>query len=144
MKCSFFCIAALLLVCIFNSSLSFSQQSTQRMTVIRAGRMLDVRTGSMINNVVILIDGDRIKEIGPNIAIPPNAEVIDLGQKTILPGLIDCHTHLTFDPGNIGASFLATSIPREALRGAKNAKITLEAGFTTVRNVGARGYSDVA
>ncbi|MCI0390446.1 MAG: amidohydrolase family protein [Acidobacteria bacterium] len=114
------------------------------MTVIRAGRMLDVRTGSMINNVVILIDGDRIKEIGPNIAIPPNAEVIDLGQKTILPGLIDCHTHLTFDPGNIGASFLATSIPREALRGAKNAKITLEAGFTTVRNVGARGYSDVA
>ncbi len=106
--------------------------------------MLDVRTGSMINNVVILIDGDRIKEIGPNIAIPPNAEVIDLGQKTILPGLIDCHTHLTFDPGNIGASFLATSIPREALRGAKNAKITLEAGFTTVRNVGARGYSDVA
>jgi imidazolonepropionase-like amidohydrolase len=93
---------------------------------------------------VVVIEGARIIAVGPNLAIPPNAEVYDLGQKTLVPGLIDCHTHLTFDPTTLGYSALGISIPREALRGAKNARLTLEAGFTTVRNVGAGGYSDIA
>src|SRR5437868_15004720 len=63
---------------------------------------------------------------------------------TLIPGLIDSHTHLTFDPKDLGYESLAISIPREALIGARNAKVTLEAGFTTVRNVGANGYSDIA
>ncbi len=62
----------------------------------------------------------------------------------MLPGLIDAHTHLTFDPKNFGYEGLGISTPREALIGAHNARVTLEAGFTTVRNVGAGGYSDVA
>src|SRR5437868_414721 len=63
---------------------------------------------------------------------------------TLIPGLIDSHTHLTFDPKDLGYESLAISIPREALIGARNARVTLQAGFTTVRNVGASGYSDIA
>ncbi len=96
----------------------------------------------MTSPAVIIIEGERIREIGANLSIPANAEVIDLGSKTLLPGLIDCHTHLNFDLGSLHS--LNISIPRQALVGARNARLTLEAGFTTVRNVGARGYSDIA
>jgi len=74
---------------------------------------------------------------------PQDATVIDLPNATVLPGLIDAHTHITFNP-NFGYSALGISIPREALTGARNARITLEAGFTTIRNVGANGCTDVA
>jgi imidazolonepropionase-like amidohydrolase len=75
--------------------------------------------------------------------IPANAVRIELSNATVLPGLIDAHTHLTSDP-KFGYERLATSVPRETLTGAKNARLTLLAGFTTARNVGARGFSDVA
>lgn len=114
------------------------------LVAVKAARMIDVRTGAVIDNAVIVIDGDRIREAGSNLRIPAGAQVIDLGQKTVLPGLIDSHTHLTYEPGIFGGKMLSTSIPREALIGAKNARLTLEAGFTAVRNVGARGYSDIA
>ena len=68
---------------------------------------------------------------------------LELSNATVLPGMIDAHTHLTFDP-QFGYESLAISVPREALIGAKNARVTLEAGFTTVRNVAADGYADVA
>jgi imidazolonepropionase-like amidohydrolase len=74
---------------------------------------------------------------------PPGTVFIELPDATVLPGLIDAHTHITFNP-NFGYSQLADSVPREALIGAHNARVTLEAGFTTIRNVGARGYADVA
>jgi imidazolonepropionase-like amidohydrolase len=138
------CLISFCAIYLFNSSLALSQQPAPRIIAVKTGRSLDVRTGSMIAGAVILIEGDRIKEVGANLAIPAGAEVIDLGQKTILPGLIDCHTHLTFDLGSVGFAGLGLSIPREALIGARNARLTLDAGFTTVRNVGARGYSDVA
>ncbi|QQS46829.1 MAG: amidohydrolase family protein [Acidobacteriota bacterium] len=115
-----------------------------KITAVKAARLLDVRTGSMIDNAVILIENGVIRSAGSRLEIPANAEVIDLGGMTVMPGLIDCHTHLTFDPGGFGYAGLAISIPREALKGARNAKLTVEAGFTTVRNVGARGYTDIA
>ena len=125
-----------LLVC----SLSFAQQAT--VTVIQAGQMLDVKTGHIQDNVTITIQGDKITSIGSGNP-PAGANVIHLPSATLLPGLIDAHTHLTSDP-NFGYQELGISIPKEALIGAKNARITLEAGFTTVRNVGAAGYTDIA
>jgi imidazolonepropionase-like amidohydrolase len=135
-------LSALVLSCI-----SFAQQPTPQPqhVVIHAGHMLDVKAGKMLDNVTIVIDGDKITSVSGSgsQANQAGAHVINLPNATLLPGLIDAHTHLTFDP-NFGYQELGVSIPKEALIGAKNARITLEAGFTTVRNVGARGYTDIA
>ena len=112
---------------------------------MRAGKLLDVRTGKTLTNQAIVIENGKIVSVGPDSGATPdaNAKVIDLSGKTVLPGLIDAHTHLTFDP-KFGYDRLAISLPREALIGAKNARVTLLAGFTTVRNVGATEFSDIA
>ncbi|MBI3644896.1 MAG: amidohydrolase family protein, partial [Acidobacteriales bacterium] len=118
---------------------SWAQQAAPAKTVvIRAGRLLDVKTGKTLTNQTIVIQGDRIASVGADAQVPASATVIELPNATVLPGLIDAHTHITFNP-NFGYSRLAISVPREALIGAKNAKVTLEAGFTTIRNVGASG-----
>ena len=116
-----------------------------RTVVIHAGHLLDVKTGKTLANQTILIQGDKISQVGEvrDQLLPKNATVIELPSATVLPGLIDAHTHITFTP-NFGYSQLAISIPREALNGARNARVTLDAGFTTVRNVGASGFTDVA
>jgi imidazolonepropionase-like amidohydrolase len=113
--------------------------------VVRAGRLLDVKSGKMLSNQTIIIHGDKIASVGTvtDQLVPTDATVIDLSNATVLPGLIDAHTHLTFTT-NFGYSRLGISIPREALTGARNARVTLDAGFTTVRNLNADGYSDVA
>src|SRR5271154_420768 len=115
---------------------------------IHAGKVLDVRTGNYLSDQTIWIEGDRIKAIGKaadiSSRIPAGAKIIDLSNATVLPGLIDCHTHLTYSPYLLGPAGLHISYPREALLGARNARVTLEAGFTTVRNVAAGGYSDIA
>src|SRR6266576_5125640 len=121
-----------------------AQQSAKR-TIVRAGKLLDVKSGKLQTNQVVVIEGDKIVSVGPASEIKPASTdtLVDLSSATVLPGLIDAHTHLTFNP-HFGYETLAISVPREALIGAHNARVTLEAGFTTVRNVGARGYSDVA
>src|SRR5580693_5776994 len=115
---------------------------------IHAGKVLDVRTGNYLNDQTIWIEGDRIKAIGKTAEIsgklPAGTKMIDLSNATVLPGLIDCHTHLTMTPYDSGPAGMRQSYPRQALKGARNARVTLEAGFTTVRNVGANGYSDIA
>jgi imidazolonepropionase-like amidohydrolase len=111
--------------------------------VIHAGRLLNVRSGATATNQTIVIRGDKIVSVGGDAQTPAGATVIDLPNATVLPGLIDAHTHLTMTT-NFGWSRLGISVPREALYGARNARVTLEAGFTTVRNVGASGFSDVA
>ncbi|HEY1939887.1 MAG TPA: amidohydrolase family protein [Candidatus Angelobacter sp.] len=140
-----------LLACVLFCT-SFAQQPAQPPqpphVTIHAGHMLDVKTGKMLDNVTVSIDGDKVTSVtanggGGSQAENSGARVINLPKATLLPGLIDAHTHLTFDP-NFGYQELGVSIPKEALVGAKNARITLEAGFTTVRNVGARGYTDIA
>jgi imidazolonepropionase-like amidohydrolase len=107
---------------------------------VRCGRLLDVRTGQVLINQVIAFDGSGlITSTGP-----AGTATIDLPNATCLPGLIDVHTHLTYDATLHGYRALGVSIPRETTIGVKNARITLRAGFTTVRNVGADGFSDVA
>src|SRR5215475_7007037 len=75
------------------------QESPNRLA-IRAGRLIDTKNGSVINNAVILIEGEKITAVGEGLSIPAGVEVIDLRNKTVLAGLIDCHTHITFQPGN--------------------------------------------
>jgi imidazolonepropionase-like amidohydrolase len=115
---------------------------------VKAGRILDARSGNYLADQTIWIEGDRIKAVGKTAEIakqlPPGTKIIDLSRATVLPGLIDCHTHLTYSPYLLGPVGFHVSYPREALYGARHARLTLEAGFTTVRNVGAGGYSDIA
>lgn len=110
--------------------------------VLRCGKLLDVRSGTLRDNQTIVIEGNKIKSVGAPPAIA--GAFIDLSGATCLPGLIDVHDHLTSDPSDSGYKGLAVSVPRSAIKGARNARATLLAGFTTVRNVGASGYADVA
>jgi imidazolonepropionase-like amidohydrolase len=114
--------------------------------VIRAGKLLEVKSGRLLADQAMVIEADRIVSVGPAGAIPASARenMVDLSKATVLPGLIDAHTHLTVDPGDVGYEGLGISVPRETLIGARNARLTLEAGFTTVRNVGAEAFTDVA
>jgi imidazolonepropionase-like amidohydrolase len=125
-----------------------AKNAAPAVVAVKAGQVLDVRTGNYLKDQIIWIEGDKIKAIGKAAEIekqlPAGAKRIDLSRATVLPGLIDCHTHLTFSPNLIGPMGYHASYPRQALLGARNARLTLEAGFTTVRNVGAGGYADMA
>jgi len=127
-------------------AITASAQSPPKRAVIRAGHVLNVRTGELRANQAIVIVGDKIEKIVPSgeVAAAPGDTTIDLPDATVLPGLVDMHTHLTFDLNSLGYSGLGISTAREALHGARNARRTLEAGFTTVRNLGAFDYSDIA
>lgn len=112
---------------------------------IRAGTLLDGLGGAPLRNAVILIEGERITAVGVGLAIPANARVIDLSAATVLPGLIDAHTHLVAgDPGDYYTSLFRRSPVDGAVAAHLYARRTLEAGFTTVRDVGAWEYVDVA
>ncbi len=134
-----------LLFCINFSWAQAAPAAAPKTVVIRAGHLLDVKTGKTLANQTIIIRGDKITEVTGAVdqIMPKDATMVDLSNATVLPGLIDAHTHVTM-PTNFGYSRLATSVPREALIGARNARVTLEAGFTTIRNVGASGFTDVA
>jgi len=127
------------------SPIMLAQQPASRV-VVRAGHVLDVKSGNTLADQAIVIEAGKIVSVGPAAGAKATAgdQVIELPHSTVLPGLIDAHTHLTANPENNGYQGLRISLPREALMGARNARVTLEAGFTTVRNVGADGFSDVA
>jgi imidazolonepropionase-like amidohydrolase len=112
--------------------------------VLLAGRLIDVQRGTVLEKPVILVEGDRIKAVGQGLAIPRGATVIDLGTATLLPGLIDCHTHLTFEPGSYYEDLFRKSAIDAAVLCHLFARRTLEAGFTTVRDVGAEEFVDIA
>jgi imidazolonepropionase-like amidohydrolase len=132
-------LATLLVLC-----LGVSAAAGDGVIVVRAARMLDVESGQVIQNAVVVVEGNRIEAVQPA-DVPASAQTIDLGDVTLLPGLIDMHTHLTGDLDKESFVREVREGPADAaLRGARNARRTLLAGFTTVRNVGAGGFSDVA
>jgi len=118
---------------------------TSRPVAIHAGHVLEVKSGKMLSDQTLLIEDGKIVSISSaaDAKLPSDAVRIDLPSATVLPGFIDAHTHLTMDP-KFGYETLALSTSRQALIGARNARLTLLAGFTTVRNVGAKDFTDVA
>lgn len=119
---------------------------------IKAGKVIDPSTGTVLNNQIILVEKGKIKEIGTNIAIPKETEIIDLSNSTVMPGLIDAHTHICASISRyadmLGLDFLDLVLLNpdgyRAIQGAVNAKQLLDAGFTTIREAGNSGkYDDV-
>src|SRR6202049_1842694 len=134
-------VVAVVLFCLSTQGVA----QTSRHVVVHAAHLLDVKSGKLLADQTLVIEVGKIISSGAaaEARVPADAIRIELPNATVLPGLIDAHTHLTMEP-KFGYERLAISVPREALTGAKNARLTLLAGFTTARNVGARGFTDVA
>ncbi len=129
------------------------QQPKSNTIVIKAGRLIDVKAGTALENQTIIIEGERIKSVGANLSIPAGAQVIDLSRSTVLPGMIDSHTHLLQnydgalggDDNNMILTVTQMSAAKRALLGAAMGREDLEAGITTVRDLGNSGLNgDVA
>jgi imidazolonepropionase-like amidohydrolase len=130
------------------AAFQFGAAQTQ-ITAIKCGRLIDGRSDTPMENVVILIEGNKIKEVGKNVTIPANAKIIDLSAATVLPGLIDAHTHVLLQ-GDITSEdydvqLLKQSIAYRTLRGSLSCKTALLNGFTALRDLGSEGamYADV-
>lgn len=122
-----------------------------KVTVIRAGQLLDPETGTAAANQLIVIEGEKIKAVGANLPIPQGAEVIDLSQMTVLPGLVDAHTHMAITYKEVPENniyyytYIQESTPLRAIQAASNGMQMLSSGFTIVRDVGNNAlYADTA
>jgi len=138
-----FGLVALVAACTI--SLVAQQPQTPGRTLVRAGHLLDVKTGKVADAQTIVVVGDTIQAIEPSASVTaqPGDKVVDLGNLTVLPGLIDVHTHLTMNTDFDPYHEVTETDAKDAINGVVNARTTLMAGITTVRNVGAGGFVDV-
>lgn len=140
-------IALAAVISLIAASASYADEAQKKTTVIHAGQLLDVKSGKLLKDQFIIIDDNRIRNVvtlrDMEVMDDEEVEFIDLSEMTVLPGLSDSHVHLTGDANIHGYKRLTRSTPRAAITGVRNAKRTLEAGFTTVRNLGAPGFADV-
>jgi imidazolonepropionase-like amidohydrolase len=129
-------------LCYFALTLS-AQES---LTCIKAGKFFDGKSNSLHENVLIMIEGNRIVDVGEKINVPPNATIVDLSDRTVMPGLIDVHTHIALHPGGYAEQIMKESNEFRAIYATVNAKATLEAGVTTIRDLGneGAGLADIA
>ena len=116
-----------------------AQRSSGHLIVLHAARMLDVKAGKTVSPAEILIEGDRIVEAGTSVKHPPGTEVIDLGDRTLLPGLIDAHIHLFLHPGAEDLQTVQESVPERTIMATLGARDDLMAGFTAERDMGTEG-----
>jgi imidazolonepropionase-like amidohydrolase len=131
------CVALILNVVAFAQNVTQNPPTPPKTTYILAGRLFDATDDKVRENVLITIEGDRIKSVAPGAQVPQGATVIDLSHATVLPGLIDCHTHLSSRADRYDPIFRFKDTPFDhAFYAVVNARKTLEAGFTTVRDVG--------
>jgi imidazolonepropionase-like amidohydrolase len=129
--------ASTVAIVVFAFSLALRSSAAPETIVVKAARLLDGRGGPPLEPAMVRIVGDRIEEVGAAIAVPAGAAIIDLGGATLLPGLIDIHTHLTDrDDVHWETALTTTTPPEAALWGARNARVTLLAGVTTCRDMG--------
>jgi imidazolonepropionase-like amidohydrolase len=139
------------LALLFAAALAAQQPAPSAATVIRAGRLLDPDGGRILANQIILVEGNRIRDVGPTVAIPAGAQVIDLSRMTVMPGLVDAHNHLalTYKPepeNNVYYyTYVQESTALRAIQAASNGMQMLSSGFTIVRDMGNNGnYADTA
>jgi imidazolonepropionase-like amidohydrolase len=115
-------------------------------TLIRCGSLIDVKSGTTIKNAFILINGKTIRKVGTDKKLPNDVNLIDLGGMTVMPGLIDAHTHIVLHAGNYDNQVIRETPEYRAVYATENAKATLTAGITTIRDMGneGAGYADIA
>jgi imidazolonepropionase-like amidohydrolase len=131
-------LLSLLLTLVVNAA-GQSAPAPSHSTVLHAARLLDVKTGRILKPGEILVEGDRIAEVGTSVKHPPGAEVIDLGDRTLLPGLIDAHIHLFLHPGAEDLQTVQESVPQRTITATLAARDDLMAGFTAERDMGTEG-----
>ena len=138
-------LAASVLAVLVPMNMQGQAAANGKRTLVRAGHVLDVKTGKVSDAQTIVVVGDTIQSIEPSGSVTAQAgdTVVDLGGMTVMPGMIDVHTHLTGNPDFDPYRELTSTDAKEAINGVVNARTTLLAGFTSVRNVGASGYTDV-
>lgn len=139
-------VGALVVFCSLGP-IAFAQDNS--VIALKAARLFDGKSKTLLSNGVILVEGDKIREVGTGISIPANAQVIELGDATLSPGFMDAHTHLTQDIyseafNELLLKQLEYSVPESAYEAIPYARATIEAGFTTVRDVGSPDFIDVA